>query len=354
MEKNETYFNDLIIRYFAGEATSEEITDLSSWVMADAANQKLFDDYRKTWEVIEKDKLSGSLVIDKDWNLVGKLIRQREQINDLEGRSESGEETYKILPMDPERPSRRYNLLPIFRVAAIMLILLIPAWLIYRNFIAPANEHLAAGHAVVETLLPDGTLVSLNAGSTLDYPVRFVDGQRDVTLDGEAYFDVAHNASKPFVISNGPVRIKALGTAFNVNTKLTDDQMEMVLTRGRVAVYFENQPGIKVILEPGEKAALSVSRQTIIKSENPDENYMAWKTRRITFSNQPLETVVATLSNVYHTEIRIRPGELRNCRLTATFDHQSLESVLHVLSTTLELSVSNIGSEIELSGKECN
>ncbi len=354
MEKNETYCNDLITRYFSGEAAPEEIALLGDWVMADPLNQRLFEDYRKTWEAIERDRIGKYTDVGKDLTIVTRMIRQREQISELEGRSADGDNGYRILPIDPERPLQRYNFMPFFRVAVILLLLLVPAWLIYRNFISPDSEHLTAGLTVVESVLPDGTAVSLNAGSSLDYPAHFVDHERNVTLQGEGYFDVAHNVTKPFVISNGQVRIKALGTAFNVNTRVTGDMMEVILTRGRVAVWFEDNPGIRVILEPGEKAALSVTHKTIFKSVNPDENYMSWKTRRINFSNQPIGNVVATLNNVYQSNIFIKPGNLKNCRLTATFDHQSLESVLHVLTTTLELTVSNNGKEIELSGKECN
>jgi len=352
MEKNTTYYHNLISRYFAGEVTPDEVTVMVDWIMADPANQKLFEDYQLTWDHIEKSMINSSVDLDKDWNKISTRIRHIEQMKSIE--TDTDEHPYKVLPLDPERPPMRYNFYTYLRVAAVLLLLLIPAWLIYRNFIGQGTERIVAEHSIVETILPDGTSVSLNTGSTLDYPARFTDNRREVTLNGEAYFDVARNPSKPFVISNGNVRIKALGTAFNVNTKVVNDIMEVVLTRGKVAVYFQGRPGLRVILEPGEKAALSVNRQTIIKSVNPDENYLACKTRKINFSNQALDGVVATLNRVYHTNIYIRTGELNNCRLTATFDHQSLESVLTVLKTTLDITIYNNDSGIELSGKVCN
>jgi len=352
MEKISTYYLDLITRYFAGEITADEVTIMVDWIMADPANQKLFEDYQLTWDHIEKSRIESSVDLEKDLNKVNTRIRHMEQMKLLADKA--ADHSYKVLPLDPERPPVRYNFYPYLRIAAVFLLLLIPAWLIYRNFIGPGTERIIAEHSIVETILPDGTSVALNAGSTLEYPTHFVGNQREVTLNGEGYFDVAHNASKPFVISNRNVRIKALGTAFNVNTRVTDDMMEVVLTRGKVAVYFQDQPGLRVILEPGEKAALSFTHQNIIKSINTDENYMAWKTRNITFSNQALDVVVATLNRIYHTNISIRTGELTNCRLTATFNHQSLESVLNVLKTTLDITVNNNASGIELSGKGCN
>jgi len=352
MEKDSAYYLDLITRYFSGEATPEEVTVMVDWIMADPANQKLFEEYQLTWTHIEKSMIASSADLDNDWNKINTRIRHIQQMNSLE--TEAAEQPFKTLPLEPERAPVRYNIYTYLRVAAVILLLLIPAWLIYRNFTGKGTERLVAGDSIVETILPDGTSVSLNAGSTLDYPARFTGGMREVTLNGEAYFDVVPDAAQPFIVSNGNVRIKVLGTAFNVNTKAVDDMMDVILTRGRVAVYFEDQPVLRVVLEPGEKAALSVTHQNIIKSVNPDENYMAWKTRKISFTDQSLEMVVATLNRVYHKSISIRPGELNNCRLTATFDHQSLESVLNVLKTTLDITINNIDTGIELSGKGCN
>ena len=141
------------------------------------------------------------------------------------------------------------------------------------------------------------------------------------------------------------------GTSFYINTHTLNGDFELVLTSGTVELYFENQAGRERVLNPGEKAI--IHGDEIIISPNTDANYMAWKTRKITFNNEPLNSVAATLSKVYQADIRLGNASLARCRLTATFDNQSLESVLNVLKATLDVDVRNSGSLVEISGKGC-
>ena len=203
----------------------------------------------------------------------------------------------------------------------------------------------------METLLPDGSRVTLNIGAVIKYPGNFKGNKRAVSLDGEAYFDVAHNASKPFIIASDGIRVEVKGTSFYINTCSRSGDFELVLTTGEVGLYFENQTGPARILNPGEKAIIHGKQITI--TTNQDANYMAWKTHKITFSNDPLNSVAATLSKVYQANVCLVNPSLAQCRLTATFDNQSLESVLNVLKATLDIDIRNSGSTVEISGKGC-
>jgi len=375
MEMIEAFYIELITRYFSGEATTEELVLLDDWVKSDPVNRQIFDDYRKTWLTIEKSRITSTLDLDEEWEKLQSLIHalpgqaDNKTLSDesvsppYKGKPEpvtvgsqarKKDSAYKVLPVDMERPITRFNFYPFFRLAAVIIVLLIPAFLIYRNLLSPDVKHLVAEKSVVETLLPDGTRVTLNAGSTLDYPDHFVDDIREVSLTGEAYFTVTHDPAKPFIVSSGTVRIKVMGTSFNVNTKVKKDMLDVILTEGMVYVYFEEEPSSQVILVTGEKAAVTVADKSISKSINPDKNYLSWKTRKMTFTNQTLDEVVTTLNHVYQSELRIQTGGLGQCRLTATFDHQSLESVLLVLKSTLDITISNSPPGITLSGKGCN
>jgi ferric-dicitrate binding protein FerR (iron transport regulator) len=108
------------------------------------------------------------------------------------------------------------------------------------------------------------------------------------------------------------------------------------------------------LLLPGEKAEMGTDDDIILKTINKDVNFLAWKTKYMVFNNTPLNEVVAVLAKVYHTNIRLSGDRLSNCRITATFDRQSIESVINVLKATLDLQVRNTGAGIELSGQGCN
>jgi len=165
---------------------------------------------------------------------------------------------------------------------------------------------------------------------------------------------VAHDKTKPFIIAVGNVRIRVVGTSFFVNTKTWDDTKEIILSSGVVRVYYDERPEKTAVLLPGDKAELITDGYAITKTTNEDVNFLSWKTKHIVFNNTPLNEAVALLTNVYHTNIRLAEDNLSNCRITTTFDRQSLESVLNVLKATLDLQVRNTGAGIELSGHGCN
>ena len=333
MNTNETYYINLISRYLYGEASPPEISELEKWVKADPANADLFSAYRKTWKAIEDSKIESSADPDRDWNALESRLRLTA--------SGSPRPAFRIMHWS-------------LRIAAMILLAAIPAFFLY-HYLKPQDEkQLTATGDLSECVLPDGTLVTLNTGATLSYPAHFKGNFRKVTLEGEAWFEVAHDRARPFIISAGDARIRVVGTSFFVNTRTFRDTREVILASGIVRVYYESQPGSATLLYPGEKAELDARGGAIVKTTNEDPNFLAWKTKHLVFSNTPLNEVAALLSGVYHTSIRLSGNNLSDCRITTTFDRQSLESVLNVLKATLDFQIRNTGAGIELSGKGCN
>ncbi|MCX6303465.1 MAG: DUF4974 domain-containing protein [Bacteroidetes bacterium] len=347
METNSQHYIDLITRYFYGEATPGEIVELEAWVKSEPANAEVFSGYQKTWKALQDTKTGSSINLDHEWNtLLSKLPAGEIEIlhpgnNPQAPKSKIVNRKSKILSWS-------------LRIAAAFLLLAIPSYLLYRQFISPAEISLAASGNLTRQALPDGTIVTLNQGATLSYPAHFEGSFRKVTLNGEAWFEVAHDKTKPFIVAAENVRIRVVGTSFLVNTRTCKDTKEIILASGMVDVYYEDKPGKKTMLSPGEKAELSGRGYEISKTTNRDVNYLAWKTKHIAFTNTPLNEVVAVLSKVYHTDIRFSPDSLSDCRITTTFDRQSLESVLNVLKATLDLQIRNTGNGIELSGHGCS
>ncbi|MCX6277258.1 MAG: FecR domain-containing protein [Bacteroidetes bacterium] len=224
----------------------------------------------------------------------------------------------------------------------------------YRSFSSADELKIAASGKISEFTLPDGTKVTLNNGATLTYPSKFTGGFRKISLNGEAWFEVAHDRAHPFVVNAGKTVIQVLGTSFSVNTKGYRNCREIILAAGKVKVYRDDKPDDPVFLSPGEKASVPADGQPIIKSVNDDENFLAWKTKHIIFSNTSMNEAAALLSKVYDVRIRFSDNRLSGCKITATFDKQSLESVLNVIKVTLDLQVRYAGRNIELSGAGCN
>lgn len=171
-----------------------------------------------------------------------------------------------------------------------------------------------------------------------------------MTLEGEAFFTVAHDAAHPFIVTGGDVNIKVLGTEFNVRTNAGNNSVSVVLEKGKVSVYLKGEENKNVLLTPGEQALVDINTGKIETSVNTDPNYKAWITRELVFNNSSLSTVAETLQRVYGKEIRLAGRDMTDCLLTATFKDQPLSEVLEVISATLGTSVTIKDNVIYLDG----
>ena len=344
MNDNSTYYTDLITRYFSGEITEDELRLLSDWLKNDPQNSETFRQYQKTWRLVEKQNIQSSINIDEEW-----IAMQAKMNVSSPGNNASA----KVISLNQNRNQRIFPLQNYLKVAAAIIILLASSFLLYQYISKPGNIVVTAQAGNMDQVLPDGSVVSLHAGSQITYPAKFASNSRNVELKGEAYFKVTHDKTKPFIVSSGDARVEVLGTQFNVNTNSPSGAMEVVLTSGKVSVYYKEKPADNVLLLPGEKAIVNTGQKQISKSANTDPNYIAWKTRVLVFDNETLGQVVNTLRNVYQTPITLADSQLSGCRVTASFNAQSLESVLQVIKETLDLQLKQNGKVIVISGKGC-
>ena len=343
MKNNPTYYVDLITRYFSGEASSEEMIVLSEWIKSDAENKKLFEEYQNTWTTIEDSKINADIDVDEEWEKIKPLINSTTTFK--------GTKHVPVIPLHAERTLSWNSFYKVARIAAIFIVIASISFIVYYYLNQSKEKYLVAQTETIESQLPDGSSVTLNAGSSLNYPDKFKGDKRTVGLKGEAYFNVTHDASKPFIIEANDVRVKVLGTSFYVNTNSADGQGEVILTSGRVAVYYDNNPDKVTILEPGEKAVFSKTEQKIIKSENDEINYMAFKTKELVFSNTTLSDVVKTLNSVYHSNIKLKNNKIASYTLSGNYANLKLDSILKVIQEALPVRISkSTGNVIEISG----
>jgi transmembrane sensor len=335
MEEQLTYYIDLISRYFSGEASPGEIQQLSTWVKENDDNRKIFDDYRKAWELHEIAVIENSTDLDAEWS-------------SLTSRLHLHEKETKVVPIQAASP-KKFGWM---KLAAAFFLVLTSAAILYFFVANPGKVVVTADAGTLIETLPDGSVITLNKGATLEYPSRFADA-RNVTLKGEAYFEVAHDASKPFIVTCADAKVEVLGTKFNVSGSPDNGNVNVVLTSGKVSFYYSGDEKQKVILNPGEQAKLSATDHRIVKSQLTDPNYMAWKTQRIVFEDTRLSDIVSTLESVYHVRIVLSDPSTGNCRITATFDHQPINSVLNVLRNTLDMRVKNKDGVYIIEGRPC-
>lgn len=249
--------------------------------------------------------------------------------------------------------ARRLILNPIFRYAAAVLLAALLLTSGYELFYSPSASgkklEISATDRMVKTVtLPDGTIVSLNSNTKMEYPQEFGRKIREVTIEGEAFFEVKPNRNKPFIIHAGKAQIKVLGTSFSVSAYPSTKLVEVIVETGKVQVL-NKAPEIRqndeLILIPGDRGTLVYSSNSLLKTTNHDPNFLAWKTRNLNFKATSLIEVIGNLEKVYKVNIRLADPKLNGLLLTAQFNDYSLDLVLKVIETTFQIEVQKINGQ---------
>lgn len=187
--------------------------------------------------------------------------------------------------------------------------------------------------------LSDGTKIWINSGSKLSYPVPFAANKREVTLEGEAYFDVSHNADRPFVVHAKSVAVKVLGTAFGMST--FKNQVSTALEKGKVSMQAGNQ---QVLLVPGELGLYHAENNSLTKSEADLRIYTAWKDLDLYFSESTLEEITSRIAREYDVDFVFEQENLKNLHFTIDMPkHAALSKILQ----NIKLSSDEVDFEIK-------
>lgn len=257
-----------------------------------------------------------------------------------------------------EPATRVYRLKPWMAKAAAVAMLagLGAGWFWYQDTKKPYHLEVAT-HAgkVHHVTLPDGSQVWLNAQSNLQYN-KWEEGKpREVMLNGEAFFDIAQQANRPFIIHTKAVDIQVLGTSFNVKAYNEDSQTETTLVTGKVQIVMKQEDGRTVELSPNQKLIVQnipeLKKVETINSNNikiaDSVSYhidevkkitgdstiaeISWKERKLTFFDEPLSEVALRLQRWYGVNVIITDETMKNARFTGTFRDESLQKVMEVL-----------------------
>jgi len=195
-----------------------------------------------------------------------------------------------------------------------------------------------------QLVLPDGTLVSLNASSSLSWPESFGRNARKVQLEGEAFFTVKRDEDRPFLVNVAEqAQVEVLGTRFSVRSE--EDMITVLVEEGKVAFSPMTKNSSKIILEKQQQAVLSGTR---ISRTSFDANQISWHTGTLHFEETPLKDVLISLSR--HFGRKIIPGEGidKELKLTSTYHEESLESILEEITLVLNLKVESGNEHIIL------
>ena len=346
-KKNIEFFNrDLLAKYLSNEVNPVEKSEVEAWLDQSAENREELEQNRKMLVTIDTffnterfDSVSAFKIVKSKLNAPKMKIIKKTKI-------------------------RKEVITRFYKYAAILVIAVLFAsagfYLGFRNHSPEVfSEIISTSTQVInEYTLPDGSVVALNNNSKLVFPRKFKGDTREVTIEGEAFFDVKPNPEKPFIINAGNAQVKVVGTSFNVSAYPENEMVEVVVKTGKVQVINKNADDLlvekHVYLTPGEKGTLLKNNGIPEKSKNLNPNYLAWKTHDFIFDEMPLNEVFKCLEKTYHVKIEVLEPELNNLKLNAQFEEKPIDFILNVVSLTFNINLSVDGELYTFSNHKNN
>ena len=332
MQKHNTY-SELLAKKLSGNATADELRDLENWRKEQVDNEDFARNAEELWQM--SDKYSDRpFVTDKKaaWQAIESKLDTQEK-----GR---------VVQM---RPWRR-----VLQIAA-MSVFVIGAYWLWNNSMNNTAAEFMAIHTYEdenkEIELPDGSKIWLNENSSIRYAADFKN--RDVTLNGEAFFEVARMEDSPFEIVAGGATTRVLGTSFNIRAYPEEAEVELTVKTGKVAFSGENKQDTK-ILTAGKAANYAKATKKVIASPILEANALAWQTKELVFLSTPFSQVEKDLERYYGVEIDVINPALSNCRFKGgTLKEAKLSEILELLQITMEWKVSQDGTKYIIDGEGC-
>lgn len=317
----EEKYNDidkLIASYLSNELDEKSFSELKRWSMESETNRIYVRDQLEIW-------FSSGVLSDKTFfnkNEAFDLFKQR------------------VAEAGRNKRLRRFSWKVIYRVAAVVLLLLLPLATYWQG--KEAVKHNFADMVVEAPLgartklyLPDGTLVWLNAGSKIVYSQGFGVDDRNLSLEGEGYFEVTKNEKIPFVVETRELNLKVLGTKFNFKNYPEDEEVTVNLMEGKVALQNELKKMPALYLTPREKMVLNKRTGIIKKSKTHVEYSNAWSRNELFFDEELLEDIAKKLMRSYDVKIQVADS-LRNKRFYGSFKiiGNTIDEVLQTIAST--------------------
>lgn len=314
--------NDLekIERYINGLADDNEKAWVEFQFLNGEDNYTLRHLLKNDWDIMLRDTSPSEVNLSHLLDRVHHIIRKNETLK-------------------RQKPLQKFIRI-YMKVAAILILpLLVAGGLVYSYL--GNHSKTTTDRQVISTIftpfgarvsfnLPDGTTGMLNSGSHLSYSLPF-NNNREVSLDGEAWFEVSRDGNHPFEISTGNSTIKVLGTSFNVSAYPAESYVEVVLQKGKVE-FQDNEGDEKVTILPSER--LVFHNGNISKSVTDPATYNAWTEGKLVFRSDPMAEVARRIERWYNVKIILADSELEKYSFRATFQDDTLEEVLRFLSMT--------------------
>lgn len=316
--------DELLAKYMIGEATPAEMELVVQWVKESEYNKKYFAHFKLIWETSKELKTESKIDVAASWEEFKKIRQNATQ------QSAVAQQPGAVIR--PLNGTFRW-----MKIAAIWVSVVGIAGLIYTFWYSgePKLITLQSYNTITTDTLSDGSVITLNKNSVITYPEEFTGNTRSVRLiNGEAFFSIAHDHSKPFLVHLNDAVVKVVGTSFNISNNKT--AAEIIVETGIVEVIREK---VIIRLKPTEKAAIDYKSGAVTRGLSKDNFYNYYRTKEFVANQTPLWRVVEVLNAVYQVNIQIPDQALANRTLTTTLRLGALEPNLELIATTFKVQI---------------
>jgi transmembrane sensor len=319
-EKEMEEYHNLIIKFFAGEISENEIARLKTWLEEDREHRRIFDEENELWQEIAFQSKLDYYKVDSGWV----------NISDRLGLGKGKTKSLTIVKKSKMR---------ILIAAACIAGLVTVGSLCLLITVKHTLTTVASASTIISTregekahiYLPDSTEIVLNSGSTIQYDADYNKKGRIVQFSGEAFFNVHTNREKPFVVKLEQMSVSATGTRFNVFSFRNEDRVETTLEEGAIQISI---PGVDPInIKSGEQVVYFMKSKKVRVSEVATDTYTSWKENKLRLNDTPFEEALRRIGRKYNVRFEITNPELLHLKYTATFIDESVEEVMQMLQT---------------------
>ena len=335
-------YADLTGKRLTGEITPEEQAELSSWLATDGENQSFSDGLEEVW------KLSGKAANEAFETDMTKAWAKIDAALDRGSSSGQVGSSAKIVPLS--KRLGRWSM-----AAAVLALLAAGVWWMNQNPVeaAPVYVEVLTGEGErKDVTLPDGSTIAMNENTLLSYPENFA--ERNVNLEGEAFFKVERMEDSPFTITSGDATTTVLGTSFNVRAYPEEADVEVTVKTGKVALALKEKKTAPVILEAGASGVFKKAEVKVEKVELDHANADAWRTMKLEFDDVLMKDVISTLERYFNAEISVENEMIFECTYTSEFDKPDLNGILYIIGSTIGFEVENNNGKYLLKGEGCH
>jgi len=355
-----------LAQYFAGEMEQQEEQKMEAWIKSDPKRADFVAQLQDIWK--KSEEFPHQLNIDRAWN------RLSNNMDELEGQNNAGpypaprslkskKDKHAYRKRNYSRNSRQKYRVAV-PAAAVAAMLIIAGLFGFYYFKTNESSNIASKQFITQKgelltfMLDDGSKVMLHPESRIQIPKHFANDTRELYLDGEAYFEVASDSSRPFIVHSENAFTRVLGTKFLVRAWSNEPDVEVVVAEGKVALGNSrsvNQANKQeVLITRNQKGVLGADKKLRLSSVDNIKHYLGWTQKRLTYDNRPLDEIISELERWYSVDIRLEGQRMAALKLSAeiNLDVQPIDEVLEGIALSLKLNVNRTGGVITLSLKE--